>query len=1100
VYVLLKPEKIFMNIRVVFCCCAGLCLLSVAAPSDDWPMYLHDTARSGVTPEKLSFPLQQAWVYRPLHAPAPAWPKPAPYDYWHKLPDLKPVVVYDRVYHAVIAEGRLYFGTSSDDRVCCLDAASGEMIWEFLTGGPVRLAPSVAEGRVYAGSDDGYVYCLDGVSGRLLWRRGPRLPRRLPGNGRIISETPVRTGVLVADGTAYYCSGLFPSRGVFRTALDAVTGRPIWEAASEELSPQGYLLASGNRLFIPTGRTNPAVFDRASGKYLADLESGGGAFAVLAEDAMISGPGRRTGNELRFSDPGSGGGIATAEGVRMTVRGPMAYIQSLEKLRALDRPAFLAVSREINQRNEIRKGIEDRLKAAEQRGDADRAADLKQRMAAVEAELAALGAERAACYTWERESDCPYALILAGDTLIAGGDGRVAAYRTEDGAECWQAPVDGRAYGLSIADGRLHVSTDTGAIYSFSAAAAGGEAREIRETAVTTMPWEDSEPAAAVAEKALAVSGREKGWCVVLGAGRGRIPRELAQRSQLQILGLEKDAAVLAEGRQLLARTGLSGARLTLQETGGGAVPLTSRMANLVVSGRIPGVSAAEVWRILAPGRGIAVIPGEEAALRAWLGNVEGGAIEAGCAVIRRAPVPEGGEWTQLYADAGHTAANRDPVRGPLMIQWFGEPGPQRIIDRHHRPMSPLYRDGRLFVTGNEVVYCVEAYNGSLLWQLEVPGTRRIGALKNCGHMLLTEDLLYIARKDECLAVKAENGGAAFTFKAPLADGVPRDWGYLNRAGNLLIGSAQQQGASFSEMSELTCGILEGDHRFVMISNSLFAVDRFTGELKWQSKDGAVMNNAIALGNGTLFFCRSRNAHVTKDTDGRIAIRHFCEGGVSLVAVRADTGEVLWETPVELPFEHIMYLNGADGVLILSGTHNVENRVYYSIFAYDMASGAERWRNVFRAYNIRCTDYTEPGGTHGEQWQHPVISGGKVYARPLAFDLQTGEKLDYMARRGGHGCGGLTGSRYYLYGRGNNPRMYPVDTAETEGIPISRVSRPGCWLNIIPGGDMIMIPESSSGCTCAYPLQTSMAFIPVSAIPEPLIGGENAELARAPGR
>jgi len=92
--------------------------------------------------------------------------------------------------------------------------------------------------------------------------------------------------------------------------------------------------------------------------------------------------------------------------------------------------------------------------------------------------------------------------------------------------------------------------------------------------------------------------------------------------------------------------------------------------------------------------------------------------------------------------------------------------------------------------------------------------------------------------------------------------------------------------------------------------------------------------------------------------------------------------------------------------------------------------------------------------------------------------LTTGEKLDYVVYRGGHGCGGLTGSVNYLYGRGNNPRMYPIHVEATDGIRLTHVSRPGCWLNIIPVGGLVLIPESSSGCTCAYPMQTSFALIP----------------------
>jgi len=40
------------------------------------------------------------------------------------------------------------------------------------------------------------------------------------------------------------------------------------------------------------------------------------------------------------------------------------------------------------------------------------------------------------------------------------------------------------------------------------------------------------------------------------------------------------------------------------------------------------------------------------------------------------------------------------------------------------------------------------------------------------------------------------------------------------------------------------------------------------------------------------------------------------------------------------------------------------------------------------------------------------------------------------------------------------------------------VSRPGCWINTIPAGGLVLIPESSSGCTCGFALQTSLAFVP----------------------
>jgi len=40
------------------------------------------------------------------------------------------------------------------------------------------------------------------------------------------------------------------------------------------------------------------------------------------------------------------------------------------------------------------------------------------------------------------------------------------------------------------------------------------------------------------------------------------------------------------------------------------------------------------------------------------------------------------------------------------------------------------------------------------------------------------------------------------------------------------------------------------------------------------------------------------------------------------------------------------------------------------------------------------------------------------------------------------------------------------------------IVRSSCWINMIPAGGLLLIPEASSGCTCAYPLQTSFAYRP----------------------
>ena len=63
-------------------------------------------------------------------------------------------VDFDDALQVVMSGGRAYFGSSVDHRLHCVEALSGQPVWSFYTDGPIRLAPTVAHGNVYFGSDD----------------------------------------------------------------------------------------------------------------------------------------------------------------------------------------------------------------------------------------------------------------------------------------------------------------------------------------------------------------------------------------------------------------------------------------------------------------------------------------------------------------------------------------------------------------------------------------------------------------------------------------------------------------------------------------------------------------------------------------------------------------------------------------------------------------------------------------------------------------------------------------------------------------------------------------------------------------------------------
>ncbi|MCK4294941.1 MAG: PQQ-binding-like beta-propeller repeat protein [Planctomycetes bacterium] len=1087
-----------MNKHAVY---AFLCaLLSVCglALGDDWPTFNHDNHRSGLTGERLQLPLKQAWVFKAPHRPAPAWPPPAKHDFWHRHHNLRATVTYDRVFHVVGAGEMLYFGSSADDKVYALDALTGRPRWTFFTEGPVRLAPAVVGNRLYVGSDDGCVYCLRAEDGSLLWKySASEQPRMVPGNGAMISLRPVRAG-LVADGRAVYCTaGLFPNQGTFLFALNAEDGSVIWKR-KVGISPQGYILASDERLYVPTGRTAPAIFARADGGSRGELPSAGGTYVLLTDDVLVTGPGRGP-KEIKASDAKTRDAIATFGGLRMLINGTTAYMQSETKVSAFNRGRYLELSREKNGLNQRRKKIAEQLKKLAK--ESPEAKQLQENVRSLDTRLAELDRLLKDCYLWTAPCEYPCSMIMAGNVLFAGGENKIAALDSANGSVIWTAPVAGRAFGLSIVNGGLLVSTDEGRIHCFRNAVKG--AAEVITTYTDTSPYPRDELTQLYAEAAKYIAEQSpvtKGYCLVLDSGRGRLAYELARITDLKIIGVEEDAGKVAAARKALDKAGLYG-RVVIHQGSSGRLPYTKYFANLIVSdralrtGELP-ISPEELFGLVRPAGGVVALgvpapKGNKSQLEDWgqtaipgwrvrkTGNILWG-------LAKRRSLEGAGEWTHIHAEPGNSACSKDTlVKGPMAIQWFGRPGPEQMIDRHHRNVPPLFKDGRLFVPGDCIVFAVDAYNGTIQWQVEIPNSRRLGVFLDSGSMAVDENLLYVVAEDKCHGFDVQTGTRRLTHKMPqLIEDGPRQWGYIAYTGDVILGTGRRKGASYTETSYDADNALWHRNMKLVVSDYVFAVNKTTGEPLWKYKDGLVLNTTIAIGGPgprgpRMYFIETDSPAALADKLGRMPAKTLFDGGEQyLVGLDIQTGRLAFKEKIDASnFGEPVYINYAKGILLLSGSDLVGKSIRYYYDAFDSRSGRVLWRAS------HDTSLATDGG-HGEYNRHPTIIDNTVYAWPYAYNLRTGKKIQgWKFDRRGHGCGGVSASAQCLFWRGANPWMYDLGPG---GGParLTSVTRPGCWINIIPAGGLVLIPEASSGCTCAFPLQSSTAFIPMQALNE----------------
>ncbi len=470
--------------RSVFALLALIAAASAAAEpasSADWPTYRADNRRSGVTPEPLRLPLAPVWTYTAPTPPQMAWTGPAKWDAYANLRRLESMRNFDTAFFVTTVGDSVCFGSSVDDAVHCLDVETGTEKWVFPAGGPVRLPPSWHEGRVYFGSDDGHAYCVDAATGSLVWKRKPSGAETLMlSNGKLISHWPCRTGVLIHDSLAYYGASLLPWEKSYLCAVDARSGDEegpgCYCVTFEHLTMQGAILATESRLYLPQGRQRPELFDRATGRSLGGVGGAGqgGVFAVVTRTGeFVSGHGQNhgSGGELRGFDADSRDYFVTfPEARQIVVTDEVAYLNMGREIGGFDRARYMELAKRQTQLQSRRKAIQEQLAQLSEPSRGPAGEDLREELKPIESELAASPSKMAACYTWKTTGDCPHDLILAGNTLFAGGDDRVVAFDAASGKELGSVPVTGRAYGLVAANGRLFASTDRGTIHCFKAA------------------------------------------------------------------------------------------------------------------------------------------------------------------------------------------------------------------------------------------------------------------------------------------------------------------------------------------------------------------------------------------------------------------------------------------------------------------------------------------------------------------------------------------------------------------------------------------------------------------------------------------------------
>jgi len=1088
-------RRLLASGRFIFVAACCTLLVPAVGRSADWPQYRADAARGGYTADPLPANLAVQWVRQARHAPRRAW-------VGRSLARSR--MKFDWAYSVVVADGRCFFGSSADDKVYALDAVTGEEQWDFFTGGPVRLAPAVWQDRLLVASDDGFLYCLATGDGKLLWklRAGPNAERVL-GNSRMVSRWVVRGGPAVRDGVVYFGAGIWPAENVYIYALDAADGEIRWcndhtgilEIDQPHMvchsrggvTPQGYLAVTDDAVLVPTGRSVPAVFDRASGNFVhfhlgryggkTPWGTGGGDVVAAGDVFFNAGMAFDVPTGLRYHpvgerywwDPFTRDGrklhgeflLGQRQVINVTPdrfirsEGPAVYGSRLTQ-RTYEARREAPTAR-ATPRLETVKTISDKHHL-ERIAGAPALEDL-----------------------WKIDvPQQPEAMIVADTSIVWGADRRVGVIDAATRQTTWSAEVDGMVHSLAAAAGRLYVSTDRGTIYCFGSADEATAGRRLAPRPKRS-PYPVDSVAARAAEEILRLSGVTSGFCLDLDCGDGALAYELAARSELSVVALTDDPARAERARRLLDEAGVYGVRVAVVV--GQPKDLPDYFANLIVSSETIARGAADVPR------------GEIARLQRPYGGVVCLGPPGRMQVDVRGELPGGGQWTHNLADAGNTLNSGDTiVRGPLGMLWYQDET-QETIDRHGKNPAPLFYKGLLLREGIDTVKCLDAYNGSLRWEVELPGVlaayregTQVGGGQIGSTYCVADDLLYVRQDDRCYVFDVFTGKRHDEFRAcpwrdasaTPADGRRVRWGYLACKDGILYGALMNEDYVIkSQHGDGGPRMQSPMENHLTESSLLFAMDAKTGELRWAfDPQYSIRNNAIAVGDGLVYVIDRPVARIDQYLKTELAARRRGRDPSlehppgDLLALDARTGKVQWRDAA----------NAFGTTLSVSTKHDVLLMSYCRI-GFVRPSDQHSGMRAYRASDGKVLWESKQSA------MRPTIVGRTIFSFPFAWDLLTGRQRclaearpgqaagePWRIRGKGQGCGLVAGCDNLLLIRSGALGYY--DLAYDRGWMENYGGlRSGCFLNALPVGGIVVAPDDTRACRCSYQNQATIALI-----------------------
>ncbi len=1051
-------------------------ITGASADGSDWPMWRNDAGRRASV--KMTMPDKPELIWtRQLEEPARCWPFQYEDYYTGGNPDKIGKLSFDISYEPVIGEGKLFVPSMVSDRLSAYSTETGEELWRFYAGGPVRFAPVYNSGRVYFVSDDGYLYCIDATTGNLIWQfKGSYSDRMVLGNERIISMWPARGGPVLKNGVIYFAAGVIPFEGVFIHAVDAISGEKIWTNSTSgslwELhqhggaysfggpSPQGYLAISGDKLIVPGGRTPPAVFDIKTGKFLYfNLSSrivgkGAGGYRIFASDDWFFNHGM-----LYAAEDGAQFGAVPGD--------------------VITQNAFIGISENhlIAHNSHIRKKeveIIDRL----QREAIKKTYEIDE--------------------LWKVKVDHADRLYFKTDSHFVisryGGETVSLVTISTDGSPgdiSWEYKTEGIIWTMLAGNNKLFVVTTDGKVYCFGSKKSASP----RYYSYSPLAKKPGKKSSALANSMLQHAGAAGGYGLIYGESNTDLIKALTQNSSMHLIISGSDPEKTRQLRNELDNAGLYGKRVSVVDARHLESALLPYIYDIIVVNQpdyLPD-QIRKVFNSLRPYGGSAFILSAGKSFPLMINELalENAVItrEKTYTILTRKDALLGSaQWTHQYASASNRTYSDDSlVKPPLGTLWFGGPSNVNVLPRHHLGPVPQAAGGRLLIMGVETLNARCVYTGRELWVKELPGighrftnleleeqfragkevymSCHPGANVMGSPYVTLEDGIYIIYNDKILYLDPSTGKTISEFHLPVNVKLNRkEWGHIMVWGEYLIATADpiifQEGGVYDQETWWN----DATSRYVAVMN------RYDGKLLWtrEAAKTGFRHNTIVAGNNKIFAVDGLSEGIVK-----LLQRRGIEDNRQSVLLALDikTGEILWED--ENAFGTWLGYYEDKDILIEGGRYggkrNLSDEPRNQLIARTGINGKTIWTSSER-YSGSLGLHPEMiiSGRPGEPVFNPYTGEAKRMSHPV-----TGEEYNWDWHKY-YGCGTINTSRYLMAFRSGSAGYN--DLCNFGGTTNISGWKAGCTNNLIIAEGMLNGPDYTRTCTCSYPLQSSFGL------------------------